>query len=60
MPTIVTHAIFLGLRLALVGGISLKEGIPRMAAWACAAGARPTSRFGAIEIDRNLPPVWRG
>lgn len=41
-------------------GISLEEGVRRMAAWARAAGARPTSPFGAIEIDRNLPPVWRG
>jgi UDP-glucose 4-epimerase len=40
-------------------GIPLEEGVRRMAAWARAAGAREPSRFGAIEIDRDLPPIWR-
>jgi UDP-glucose 4-epimerase len=40
-------------------GIPLEEGVRRMAAWARRAGSREPSRFGAIEIDRGLPPVWR-
>lgn len=40
-------------------GIPLEEGVRRMAAWARAAGPREPSRFGALEIDRGLPPIWR-
>jgi UDP-glucose 4-epimerase len=38
--------------------VSLAEGIGRMAAWAKAVGARRARRFGEIEVERNMPPVW--
>ena len=38
---------------------SLEEGIRRMAAWAETAGIRKSQRFKDIEIERNLPPLWR-
>lgn len=37
---------------------SLQEGITRMAAWAKAHGPCESSTFGAIEVERNLPPSW--
>ena len=39
--------------------VSLEEGIDRMAAWARRAGARESSTFSEIEIERNMPPSWR-
>jgi UDP-glucose 4-epimerase len=40
--------------------VPLSEGIDRMAGWVKETGAREPIRFrGEIEIDRNLPPVWR-
>jgi len=38
--------------------VTLEAGIARMAAWAREVGPRPPSTFGAIEIERNLPPSW--
>ena len=38
---------------------ALDVGLSRMAAWAKAAGPRRSQRFTAIEIPKNLPPVWR-
>ena len=38
---------------------SLEEGVRRMADWAAEHGPRTTSRFAAIEIEKNLPPSWR-
>jgi UDP-glucose 4-epimerase len=38
--------------------VSLEEGIERMAAWARRVGARESSVFGEIEVERNLPPSW--
>jgi UDP-glucose 4-epimerase len=38
--------------------VLLLDGVGRMAAWAKEAGPRPASRFGAIEVSRNLPPSW--
>ena len=38
--------------------VPLEEGIARMAAWAGAVGPRQPSTFGAIEIERGLPPSW--
>jgi UDP-glucose 4-epimerase len=38
--------------------VSLREGVGRMASWAKVAGPRPASRFGPIEVPRNLPPSW--
>jgi UDP-glucose 4-epimerase len=37
---------------------SLEEGIHRMANWARQVGARSSSRFRSIEIERGLPPGW--
>ena len=39
---------------------SLRDGLRRMAEWVRSHGARETPRFGAIEIEKNLPEVWRG
>ncbi len=38
---------------------TLEEGLARMAPWAREVGARSSSSFGNIEIERNLPPSWR-
>ena len=41
--------------------LSLDDGIRRMADWVRAHGPRDPVEFGeSIEIDRNLPPIWRG
>jgi len=39
---------------------SLEEGLGRMAAWVKEAGARTSKSFGPLDIERNLPPSWRG
>ncbi len=39
-------------------GVSLEDGIRRMAAWAKRHGSRESSTFSAIEIRKNLPPSW--
>ena len=39
--------------------VTLEEGVQRMANWARENGPRQSGRFGAIEISRNLPPVWK-
>ena len=39
---------------------SLRDGLQQMAEWVQSHGARETPRFGAIEIEKNLPEVWRG
>ena len=36
----------------------LEVGLRRMWEWARAVGPQPTSKFGAIEIERNLPSAW--
>jgi|SRR5581483_2765379 UDP-glucose 4-epimerase len=36
----------------------LATGLRRMAQWAKRAGSRPSAEFQAIEIYKNLPPVW--
>jgi UDP-glucose 4-epimerase len=38
--------------------MELEEGVFRMAAWARKVGARRSKEFGAIEVERNLPPGW--
>jgi UDP-glucose 4-epimerase len=38
---------------------SLDDGLEQMAAWVRQHGPRVTPRFQAIEIDKNLPAVWR-
>jgi UDP-glucose 4-epimerase len=40
-------------------GISLEEGVLRMAKWAMQIGARQSNIFKEIEIEKNLPPSWR-
>lgn len=37
----------------------LAEGVRRMAAWVKSAGARKSKSFGSIEIERNLPSIWK-
>jgi UDP-glucose 4-epimerase len=39
-------------------GITLKEGIARMAAWARRVGARQSKEFDNIEITEKLPDGW--
>ncbi len=39
--------------------IALQDGIARMAAWAKRAGARRSSVFENIEVERNLPASWQ-
>jgi UDP-glucose 4-epimerase len=39
--------------------ISLEEGVRRMTAWAKTIGPQKGSSFGTIEIERNLPPIWK-
>jgi UDP-glucose 4-epimerase len=38
--------------------IPLREGLERMARWARTVGPQKPSVFGAIEIERALPPSW--
>ncbi len=37
----------------------LDEGLAQMATWAKKRGAQTPSRFGSIEIEKNLPCSWR-
>jgi UDP-glucose 4-epimerase len=39
--------------------MSLAEGLERMAKWAKQVGARKSKPFGHIEIEKNLPAIWR-
>ena len=39
-------------------GLTLEEGIARMAAWAKKVGARQSKEFGNIEIREKLPDGW--
>jgi UDP-glucose 4-epimerase len=39
--------------------VSLEDGVSAMAAWVQKVGARTSESFGALEIERNLPPSWR-
>lgn len=39
--------------------MDLETGVQHMVAWAQSAGARTSSKFAEIEIERNLPPSWR-
>lgn len=39
--------------------VPLEAGIARMADWAQRVGARASKNFGAIEIEKNMPPAWR-
>lgn len=37
----------------------LADGLRRMATWVREAGVRKSKSFGKIEIERNLPPIWK-
>lgn len=39
--------------------VSLKDGVHQMAAWVDQVGSRESSYFGEIEIEDNLPPIWK-
>jgi len=39
--------------------VSLTEGLSRMSRWAIKTGARKSKTFANIEIEKNLPPVWK-
>lgn len=39
-------------------GVSLRDGIGRMAKWAAGVGAKKSKPFGEIEIMKNMPPSW--
>jgi len=39
--------------------VGLEEGVGAMAAWVKEVGARASKAFGALEIERGLPPSWR-
>lgn len=40
-------------------GVSLEEGIARMAKWAREVGPRKAPEFEDVEVRKNLPEVWR-
>lgn len=40
--------------------IALAEGLMRMAAWVKGRGSRTSRAFEGIEIEKKLPPAWRG
>lgn len=40
-------------------GVSLEDGVARMAAWVKSVGPRQPTVFEGIEVERNLPPAWR-
>jgi UDP-glucose 4-epimerase len=44
--------------LGYAPSVSLEAGLARMAEWALRAGPRPSRPFGAIELDKGLPPSW--
>jgi UDP-glucose 4-epimerase len=58
----VLHAFSDHSKLHRVFGVSaqvdLREGVRRMANWAREHGARETSLFAGIEIERGLPEGW--
>lgn len=39
--------------------VSLESGVQKMADWVRVAGARESAYFGKIEIEENLPPIWK-
>lgn len=43
----------------LIEGVSLKEGIQRMADWALVVGGRESTVRADIEIEEGMPPIWR-
>ena len=59
----VQHAYSTHAKVARVFGdsarVSLTEGIGRMAHWVKQTGARQSRSFGALDIEKNLPPSWQ-
>ena len=43
----------------LLTNVSLEEGIHRMVDWARKSGPRRGSKFGKIEVEKNMPESWR-
>ena len=43
----------------LLHNVSLEEGLRRMATWCADVGSRTPSRFGAMEIEKNLYSFWQ-
>ena len=43
----------------LMKGVTLAQGLARMAAWVRKVGARDWTAFTGIEVTKNLPPSWR-
>ncbi|OLE57399.1 MAG: UDP-glucose 4-epimerase [Chloroflexi bacterium 13_1_20CM_2_59_7] len=43
----------------LCPGVSLEDGLARMAAWVRKTGPRAARPFSAIEVTKNLPPSWQ-
>lgn len=43
----------------LINNIPLKEGIERMVEDARAKGPRKGSKFQNIEVEKNMPPIWK-
>lgn len=39
--------------------IPLRDGVRRMAEWSRKQPRREPTRFGSIEVEKNLPPSWR-
>lgn len=39
--------------------VELKEGLRRMVDWSKAKGPMEPTKFGNIEIDKNMPPSWK-
>jgi UDP-glucose 4-epimerase len=39
--------------------VTLEDGLKRMWDWASNLGVQEPTRFGAIEVDRNMPSFWR-
>jgi len=43
----------------LLTNLDLENGISRMVGWAKKAGPRVGSKFGRIEVEKNMPESWR-
>lgn len=39
--------------------VDLTTGVQKMAEWVKVVGARSTPKFSSIEIEENLPPIWK-
>jgi UDP-glucose 4-epimerase len=46
--------------LGYQGRVGLAEGVAAMAAWVKQVGARASQGFRTVEVERSLPPSWRG